>query len=223
MASWWLVWAVGSVATAAEPAWGDLRASAGWATVSTKKSELGDVEVAHKLINDLPCLRGTATVTATPAELLSVAKDVKSSVDWTSADLTASDVLGKTDGAVDFYQYLDVPDWTLVADRYWVLRGTWSHTSGAELGFRWERIDRTSRYAEVHERVLAQNSRAVEPPINWGEWVFVPHGTGAKVHYYACADIGGSIPSGIQKLVATHTLPSTVEDLVREALRRRGA
>jgi hypothetical protein len=221
MAGTWLVMALVGVASAGEPAWSELRAVSGWVALATRASEVGEVHVYTKKIDEVPCLKGSVAADVRPEELLAVVRDVAGSMAWTSADLTASDVLRQGSDSVDFFQYLDVPDWTMVADRYWILRANWGPAAGAGLGFWWHRIDRAVAYGEVHDRVLATNDRAVEPPINWGEWVFEPKGQGSLVHYVACADVGGSIPTSIQRFVATRTLPDTVTDLIREAQRRR--
>jgi hypothetical protein len=82
----------------------------------------GDVQLDVKQL-DTPCLRATATVDLPADVLLDVVTDVPGAGAITRETLLASEVLGEHDGAIDYYQHLDVPGWTLSADRYWVVRG----------------------------------------------------------------------------------------------------
>jgi hypothetical protein len=217
----WLWAAMTSGALAQPPAWDVISDADGWKELATRKSDYGEVQVYVKEINSLACLQGILTADADVSRLLEVVTDIDSAVTWSSADLTDSKLLRRGPGTIDFYQYLDVPNWTLVADRYWFLRAEWeSEDRGAR--FRWTRLDPDSTYADRRAEILDYNDRAVEPPINWGEWVFSNEGPTTEVRYRACADIGGVIPQSIQRWVATRTLPDTVADVVREAIRRQG-
>jgi hypothetical protein len=86
--------------------------------------------------------------------------------------------------------------------------------------YRWEKLDAATAYPDVRTRALGISSGAIEPPATWGQWTFVRNAAGTVVNYRACADVGGSLPAGIRKWVATRTLPDTVADLVLEAQRR---
>lgn len=208
------------LAAAAEPRWDQLTTSTGWTSVATRTSDVGAVYVYHKEIDGIPCLTGVTSTDVAPATLLAVVLDVPSSLKWSSADLAVSELLTQAPTQIRFWQYIDIPNWTLVSDRFWVLEGQVSNV-GASTKFRWNRVDAAATYPAVVEKAHARDSSAVEPPINWGEWTFTPVEGRTEVVYRACADVGGRIPESVQKWVATRTLPDTVADLVREGQRRR--
>ena len=209
-----------SLATAAEPRWDQLTTSTGWESVATKSSDFGAVAVYHKKIDGIDCLTGVLNTDAKAETLMAVVHDVPSSLQWSSADLVYSETLGRSSGAIQFWQYINIPNWTLVADRFWVGEGRTS-TVGESQKFRWNRLDATGAYPALVEKARATDSGAVEPPTNWGEWTFTPVNGQTEVIYRACADVGGRIPESVQRWIATQTLPDTIADLVREA-RRRG-
>lgn len=211
---WWML-----AAWAVEPAYESLEAS-GWAEVAVRETELGVVKVLHKKVGEVDCLQGVTTTKVGIAALHGVVLDVASAPKWTENKLVMSDVLGGGGDQIDFAQMLDVPDWTLVADRYWVLRGTTLRGADGSVRFRWQRLDAGTAYPKVKEKALAYSSRAVEPPVNWGEWMFRPVGGSVEVAYRACSDVGGSLPTSIQRWVASRTLPDTVADMIREAAKR---
>lgn len=202
-----------------EPRWDQLDASSGWKEMSTRVSDVGPVKVFHKEIDGLPCLQGVLDTTVSPDKLIEVVVDIPGSLRWSSAGLSYSEVVARPSGALHFWQYLDVPNWTMVADRYWVLEGR-PESYGGGKRFRWHRLEAETAYPKVAERAHATSSSAIEPPTNWGEWLFLPTAEGTEVSYRACADVGGALPQSIQTWVATRTLPDTVADVVREAQRR---
>jgi len=210
----WMAWA-------AEPSFEPLSSADEWKKVAERNSDVGRVDVRLKRINDLPCLEGRVVVPESPESLWGVATDIPSATSWSSAGLTASEALGKGADWVDYFQYLDVPGWTLVADRFWVLRGK-TLREGEDIRFRWWRESWQEVYPEAAERIATDHPKAIEPPINYGEWQFAPQEEGTLVVYRACADVGGSLPTSIQRFVASRTLPDTVADLVLEARRRDG-
>lgn len=207
------------LAMASEPQWDSLETSSGWTSVSTRASDIGPVQVYRKDIGGITCLQGVTTTQVSPEKLLEVVVDIPSSTRWSSATLTASDVVARPGSKLHFYQYLDVPNWTLVADRYWVLEGRPETVTGG-FRFRWNRIDAASTYPAVAAKAQAISSSVIEPPTNWGEWTFSATDGGTLVAYRACADVGGALPKDVQSWVATRTLPDTVADAVREAGRR---
>lgn len=214
-----LVW-MWAAALAGEPAWSELSSASGWSEVASRPSDVGKVTVYHKEIGGVPCLQGVTTSTQAPEKLLAVVMDIPSSTRWSSADVKISETLATTpSGAVHYWQYLDVPNWTMVYDRYWVLEGRAS-TSGDLRRFRWTKLDSGAAYPAVVQRAQAREAGAVEPPVNWGEWTFQPKGGVTEVQYRACADVGGKLPLSIQQWVASRTLPDTVADVIREAGRR---
>ncbi len=208
-----------SVAHGAVPAWSTLSATDGYKDIATRNTDMGEIDVKVKYVDKIPCVQATTTVDLAAAKMLAVADDVESSVAWSSADLVLSEELARTSDAVEFVQLLDVPNWTLVVDRYWMLRGQSITEADGTLRFRWTKVSAASYTSKREE--LATRGKVIEPPINYGEWVFEPAGTGTFVTYRACADIGGSIPTNIQRWVATRTVPDTVADLVREAKSRQ--
>lgn len=206
-------------AFAAEPRWDALATMSGWTEVATRASDVGPVTVFHKEIDGIPCLQGHLSTDVSPDQLLAVVMDIPGSLQWSTAGLAYSETIARPGGALHFWQYLDVPNWTLVADRYWVLEGRPESVDGGKR-FRWRRLEAEATYPAITAKARAKSSSVVEPPINWGEWVFRPNGSGTTVEYRACADVGGSLPQSIQSWVATRTLPDTVADVVREARKR---
>lgn len=210
-----------TAALADAPSWEQLDATDAWEQVATKSSDYGEVSIRHKRFDKLDCLEGRLLTPGDPDVMLAVAADAESALQWSSADLAAAEVIEEKPVHVDYYQYLDVPNWTLVADRYWILRGTMMR-EGTTRRFRWTRVP-DGVGEEARKDALARSSAAIEPPTNVGEWVFTQRNEGVDVRYRACADIGGAIPLWLQKLVAKSTLPDTVADLVRESRRRQEA
>lgn len=210
------VWAA---SWAAEPSFASLEA-AGWAEVATRDTDVGSVRVEHRRVGEIDCLQGIVSTKTPVAKLHEVVLDVPSSPKWSHVALVISDVLATSGDTVEFVQMLDVPNWTMVADRYWVLRGQTIRGANGTVRFRWNRLDAAKAHPKAVEKALAYSSSAVEPPVNWGEWVFTPGASGTEVRYRACSDVGGRLPQGIQKWVASRTLPDTVADMVREAGRR---
>jgi hypothetical protein len=200
--------------------WDQLDEPTGWSRLAERDTDVGRIRVALRRLDGADCVQGALRTDVPLARLVEVVDDVPSAVRWNSAGLSASEVVGRGEGWMDVYQYMPIPDWTLVADRWWVLRG-WSDapkTGGAR--FRWERVDAEEAYPALAER-LAVKGDNLEIAVNWGEWVFVPvQGTTLDVRYRVCTDIGGSLPRWIQRLATQRTLPDTIVDLVREAWRR---
>lgn len=211
-----------SPAEAGEPPWEALWSSEGWEELSVRESDVGPVKVLHKKVDVLDCLQGVAQSDVGIPYLVKVAYDVNSAVSWSSADLTASEILKREGDAIVFHQYLDVPDWTLVADRFWYLRASAEDVDGGGKRFRWRRVDGMTAFPDK-TKVLVETNRAIEPPVNFGAWTFLPKEGGTQVIYRVCSDIGGAIPKWLQRAVATRTMPDTVADFVREAKRRATA
>lgn len=196
--------------------------AASWSKVSDRSTDTGTVTVYSATIAGMGCVRGTASTPVPPATLLAVATDVPSATRWSTAGLTKSELLGKSGNTLDYWQYLDVPGWTMSADRFWFVRSTVS----SDPNDAWEKWDilpgggaHTAKYAEVK----ATYPDAVEPTVNIGEWRFKADGSGGSaVQYMVCTDPGGSIPAAIQSAAEQRTLPDTVADLIREGRKRAG-
>ncbi len=219
---WALLAAVALPVTAAwagAPSWSQISAS-GWTHHGTRQhDDAGTVQVYKKTIGELPCFQGVATTDPSPDALLDVAADIEGTLQWSSAGVAEAVTLKRGGSTLDYYQYLDVPGWTLANDRFWFLHGT-IERSGGKIVFRWERADVTGAYAQRYQQVKAAHPKAIEPPTNSGGWVFSPTDQGTQIQYYICSDTGGVIPTAVQNAATTRTLPDTVGDLVREARRR---
>lgn len=213
----WLAW---SMAVAGDvPTWADLAAAPNWPEVGRRNSDVGEVVIRHQRFTDIDCIEGRTVVPEVDlTTLVAVARDAESAMAWSTAGIVAAKVLADAGSYVDYYQYLDVPNWTLVADRYWILRGTVVKEPDTAR-FRWTRSPEDVG-ADARADALGRAENAIEPPRNVGEWVFQSTPEGTAVHYRACVDVGGSIPMWVQKFVATRTLPDTVTDLITEARRR---
>jgi hypothetical protein len=209
-----------SAALAATPTWSQISQNTGWtheADVAT--SDAGTVAISTRTIEGVQCFRAVSVTEASVDKLAEVAADIPSAMKWSTAGLTESVLLGKSGGTYQYYQYLDVPGWTMASDRFWFLEGTLEKTdAGAQ--FRWKRLENGGVHGEKYKAFLEAHSDAVEPPINVGGWVFAPKDGKTEVQYNICTDSGGSIPTMVQTAATRKTLPDTVSDLVREAKKR---
>ena len=204
------------------PTWNQVISQSGWAWYAARDTDsAGKVQVYKKTIGDLPCFQGVASTDVSPEILYQVAADIPGTMKWSSAGVKEAEVLGKNGDTMDYYQYLDVPGWTLSNDRFWFLRGTTAKSDGV-IVFRWDALQGGGPYADRYARVRAEHPDAVEPPVNVGGWVFSTQDDGTRIQYYVCSDTGGSIPKAVQSAATQRTLPDTVNDLVREGKRRAG-
>jgi hypothetical protein len=194
--------------------------AAGWSTVGTvNDASAGEVTISRATIDGVECFRGAAKTDLAPSKLLAVVADIESATRWSSAGLTESKLLAKSGSELSYYQYLDVPGWTMSADRYWFLRSTVS--DGAEqASLAWSRLENGGAFGEIYAKFKAEHADAVEPPVNVGSWTFLRNGAATDVIYAICTVPGGSIPQAIQNAATKKTLPGTVGDVVREARKR---
>jgi hypothetical protein len=193
------------------------RLSAGeWSEVGTRRSDVGEIHLRARYVEAIGCVEGTATVEVDPEALLSVADHMAKAPEWSSAPLTISEELERDGEGFVLFQVLDVPGWTLANDRFWTIRAEPAALAEGVTRYRWHRVDSTTwpRVAEI------VGARAVEPPVNYGEWLFTPAGTGSAVQYRACADFGGRVPAPIQRWINTQQVPALIEELVAEAARQ---
>jgi len=181
---------------------------------------LGNVPVAQATIDGVACFRGQARVQPSPDQLLAVVTDIASTKTWSSAGIVDGRVLWSSEAGdrLHYFQVLDVPDWTLAANRYWFLSGKVERLSDG-VRMRWTRLENSAAYPELAQ-IRVQRPRAVEPPVNVGSWTFriVPDGT--EVDYVICTDFGGSMPDLLKNAASRTALPGTIGDVVAEALRR---
>lgn len=206
----------------ASPSWSDIQANTTWKTEATvDTSDAGPVEIASATIGGVSCFRGIANTDASVDKLTDTVMDVPGTVKWSTAGVTEAVDLSPVGSAFDYYQYLDVPGWTMSSDRFWFLHGTLSK-DGSNTIFRWERLVDGGSYADKFKAVKTAHPDAVEPPVNVGGWMFTSGSPTVKITYFVCTDSGGSIPQFVQTAATRKTLPDTLSDAVREAHRRMG-
>jgi hypothetical protein len=56
--------------------------------------------------------------------------------------------------------------------------------------------------------------------VNWGAWTFETRSGHTEAQYHMCSNAGGALPAWVQKIAATRAIPNTVEDVVKDAMRR---
>ncbi len=207
-------------AQADKPTWSSIRTS-GWGYHATRQHEAaGTVQVYVKDVAGVTCLQGVATTTYAPEQLMDVAADIEGTVDWSTAGVTEGATLARTATQMDYFQFLDVPGWTMANDRFWFLRGHFVKTA-TSYTLHWDRMgDNGGPYADRFQQFVAKHPDAIEPPVNVGGWVFTTTDEGTRIQYYICSDTGGTIPMAVQIAASKRTLPDTVGDVVREAARR---
>ncbi len=197
-----------------------LLAEDGWelaAEGSTK--QFGTVPLEVKVVDGERCLRGTVRSSAPAEVLLEVITDVAAADRFTREALIASRVLGTDGDVVHYYQHLDVPGWTMAADRFWVLAGQ-RLASGDDIVYVWERFDWRGRYPELAAELARDHPSAIEPIPNFGAWQFRPIEGGTQARYILCSDPGGSMPGWLVRAGATKSFPNTISDVVVEAQKR---
>jgi hypothetical protein len=196
--------------------------SASWKQVASRDTDQGTVLVYSGMVAGMECFRGTGSTPVPVPKLFEVATDIPSATRWSTAGLSQSEWLTKSATTLEYWQYLDVPGWTMSADRFWFVRST-VHVADDVAWEKWDALLGGGPHAAKFAEVAAAHPDAVEPTVNIGEWLFKADGTGnSTVDYMVCTDPGGSIPMAIQSAATRRTLPDTVADLVREARKRAG-
>jgi len=195
--------------------------SAPWTFLANRAhDDAGTVKVFNTKIRESTCFKAEAVVADVPGSaLLSVAADPASAPRWSTAGVTKAELLGRAGTRIAYFQYLDIPNWTLASDRYWFLEAEVNDV-GPTRWLRWDRMPPTSPHNARHAAFASANPSAVEPPINTGSWQFTDSDFGTQIRYIICTDSGGNIPKAIQNAATKKTLPDTVGDMVREAKRR---
>ena len=208
------------VADAAEPTWSAIKSQSSWSQVSTRDhAQGGSIGVWNATIGGITCFKGTAKTSVSPDKLLEVATDIESTPKWSSAGVTQAETLSRSGDSIEYFQYLDVPGWTMASDRFWFLAGT-TVRSGDTIEFHWNRLDGGGAHSARFQQVKAANSSAIEPPVNVGGWRFAPADGSVTVEYFICTDTGGAIPAVVQNAATKKTLPDTVGELIGEAAKR---
>jgi hypothetical protein len=213
----WLFSAGISVAWAVAPA--DVRGSTGWKDRGTRKTDVGVVQLWSRELPEAYCVRAGLQTEVSVATLLEVAADIPAAPAWSTQDLVLSEVLGTDGPSVSYWQYLDVPTWLVVADRYWVVTGTRASLPDGAARFSWAQLP-AEAHPEVDEAARARSDRALRLPVTVGEWSFEPREGGSWASYTNCADPGGRLPDWVVRFAATRTVPDNMADLVREARTR---
>lgn len=204
----------------AAPTWSQITSSTAWVHDSdVTTSDAGAVSIDTTTIAGTPCFRAKTSTDASVGKLMETVSDIPGTKRWSTAGVTEAELLGKSGENWYYYQFLDVPGWTMSADRYWFLKGTYT-TSTTQSVFRWERVVDGGAYKTKFDAVKAAHPDAVEPPVNVGGWVFEGAAPSVKITYYICTDSGGSIPVFVQTSATRRTLPDTLSDAVREAKKR---
>ena len=209
-----------AAATAGVPTWSDIESDTGWEHLTTRNHDVaGPVQVYRTTIKDITCFMGEGHTTIARDKLLNVALDIKGTIDWSSADVSDGDILSRSGNELDYYQYLDVPGWTMASDRFWFLHGKIVEETNKTV-FHWTRLENGGAHSAKHADIVAANSSAIEPPVNVGAWEFLSTGENNRIRYYVCTDAGGSIPRAVQNFGTKSTLPDNVGDIIREAKKR---
>ncbi|MCB9680589.1 MAG: hypothetical protein H6733_03885 [Alphaproteobacteria bacterium] len=199
--------------------WDVLRDPEGWEEVAARDIDIGQVVVSRREIGGMWCLRADADTKASADTLMDVLWDIPHAPDWSSNTLLVSEVLEPGDDHMVFWQHLDVPGWTLVHDRYWVLAVDAIREPDA-LGFAWERVDAEQDWPDVVAKAEGFDKGAMQPPIMWGEWRFERTPGLTHVVWRGCQDIGGRVPLWLQVWASGRSLPAAVADLVHAAEQR---
>ena len=200
----------------------ELAAATDWTFLASKTVDpVGEIKIFERSSGDPPCLRAEGQTDLPVSLLLELVSDIEGEPGWSTAGLTEAKILKKGADFLDYYQYLDTPGWTLTADRFWFLRGTFVGEKGQQI-FYWDRMgDRGGPYHAEYDAVTAAHPRAIEPPTNLGGWVFEEAENNVKMSYIICSDSGGSIPRSVQMLASRSTVPDVLVDVVREGKRRQ--
>jgi hypothetical protein len=186
----------------------------------------GGVDVYKKDLAgiDIPAFKGVKVVDVDGEKLFDAIVDFAHQAGLSvDIPLTRSVVLKTSGNTVDFWQYLDVPGWTLANDRFWFVRAVISRDIGGVKGHHkqtWQEID-ASLYPDALKEAQAIDADAVLTPLNYGSWEVVPLGGGkTQLIYRVISDPGGRLPKSAQALATGRTLPDNLLQF-EEAARKR--
>jgi len=203
------------------PTWSKIKAASWTSSGDVSHSDAGKVRIRKTTVGGVECWAAWASKDVSVAKLLDVVTDIEGVIKWSSAGVTVAQTLKRTSSRVIYYQFLDVPGWTMSADRFWFLDAT-IEPGTTRASMHWRHLVRGGPYNSKWKSVTAANPKAVEPPVNVGGWTFVRKTDTTRIDYYICTEPGGSIPAAVTSLATKQTLPDTLGDLVKEAKKRGG-
>ena len=197
--------------------------SAPWSFLADRPhSETGIVKVYQAPIEGITCFKAiSVSPDVDGPTLMDVVTDVPATTRWSSAGITRSELLAQSGNSYTYFQFLDLPGWTLSSDRIWFLTAIADNQSSTR-SWKWTRMDSKGIFAERYQKYKSANPNTIEPPVNVGAWYFRDLPEGVEVTYMICTDAGGTMPYALQNAATRKTLPDTVGDLVREAKKRLG-
>ncbi len=215
-------------AAAADPGatkvWSMLDEDAGWEVHKLDAKEGVDVYKKDLPGIDIPAFKGVKVMDVDATKLFDAIVDFPRQVGLSEdIPLTHSVVLKTTGNTIDFWQYLDVPGWTLANDRYWFARATLQRDIGGVKGHHkqtWQQID-PSAYPDAWRAAKAVDEDAVMTPLNYGSWEVIPTADGrTQLIYRVISDPGGRLPKSAQALATGKTLPDNLLQFEAAAKKR---
>ena len=199
-----------------QPKLKDLLSEEGWKTFkSIKDKEIGTITVQEKNIQGFPCFRSFAKSSVPVSVFAPLAQDIPASLKWSSSGLKESITLHQTADYIDYYQYLAIP---FLSDRHWFLRAVLESTP-QEFQFTWKRLPKDQHTSFVAQKEK-EHPRAVEPPINIGQWKFTAVEKQTNVQYSICTHPGGSVPKRLRSVGTVRTLPTNIKEMIIEGRSR---
>ena len=216
------LWSLGTpLPASAGLTWSQIRGHDGWTDHAEKEhKDAGSLKVLKATIEGVQCWQGTGQTDAGVDAMLEVARDIEGTPEWaTTANVTEAKILARSGPALEYYQLMDLPTWTMTKDRFWFVRGQTRKEGGTTI-FSWEKLDEGGSHGDVYTTFVEEHEKAIEPPVNAGGWAFTPTDDGVEIQYYICTDSGGDVSQTLTNLGTASTLPDTVGDLVREARKR---
>jgi len=199
----------------------DPDAPEGWVLMEEEQHpEWGTVIARHKPLDGADCLEISGVTSADPELLKAIILDIPANLQWSSAGLAVSEVLGPVGAGFDYLQVLTIPP--PFSDRYWVLRGVAADApeGPGSWAFRWSRVDAAASYPDRVGALAAEYGKLEEIGVNIGSWALIPEGDVTRARFRSCTDVGGSIPEWAGEKAARLLLPNNLRDLFAEAERR---
>jgi hypothetical protein len=202
-----------------------LDSDSGWKLY--KEDAKGGVDVYKKDIPglDVPGFKGTKIMDVSGDKLFEVIIDIAHQAGMSKdIPLKQSHIISRTATTIDFWQYLDVPGWTLANDRFWFCHGVIikDHGGPGHHKWTWDRLD-GSAFPKQRAAALAIDDDAVETGLNHGSWEIIPQGNGTVMLIYrVISNPGGKLPKSAQSLATGTTLPDNLLQMESEAEKRSG-